>query len=192
MRAAVAISLKLFFVLFFLVASAAGQSAPAINDPQSWLRSGWDNLAAAEDVDQQEKPLKSNCYAIHCEQHNFDLFFILFSEDKYFQESTIIFPLKLTTSLFKKGVTEEDLLKGDDYIISQKFLIKKKEGDGINIFPNRHQRAIGNFTYSIESESPQYGMNSVVLRREGTGIHYTFIFIWKDCWLLSEVINNST
>lgn len=192
MKPAVTMTLKIFFILFYFAASTAAQSKPVINDTQSWLRSGWSNLITAEGVEQREKQISSPNCDTRCEQYNFDLFFMLFSEDKYFQESTTIFPLKVTTVSYNSFATQEEIDKNGDSITTHRFLTKKKEGDGVTIFPNRHQRTTGNLDYSVETDSPKYGMNSIILRREGTGIHYTFIFVWKGCWLLSEVIDSST
>lgn len=189
MRSALTAMLNIFFVLFCFAPSAFAQSTTTLENVRSWLKNSWDNLAEAS-VDTL-KTNQSSDYAIRCEQYNFDLFFMLFSEDRYFQESATMFPLKVTSVSPEDSPTREDLDKSEDSIINQRFLAKKKDGTGVNIFPNRQQRALDNLTCSIESDSPRYGMNSVVLRREGTGIHYKFIFTWNGCWFLSEVVDSS-
>ena len=181
-------------VLFFLVVLGATDRLLAQTpgcSAESWLEIGWKNLERKEinQLDKSPKNKPAN-YIVKCNPLNFDVFFQLFSEDKYFQEIAILFPLKLTKLLEKYPIPQEEADYRDTVTSYTVFLVKQNNGQGVNIFPNRQQRLCDNRSFFFEPYKNSGKKISVILRGEG-GIRYEYVFDWKGCWYLSEIIDSS-
>jgi len=160
---------------------------------ESWISYGWKDLDRKEagnfSEDLKSKPAN---YPISCGRLNFDLFFQLFSEDRYFQESATAFPLKITTISPKYIPSREETDSGLDFTRDVAFLTpKNNDRGGINIFPNRRQRSCARLSFFFEPYKNSGQKISVILRGEG-GLWHEYIFKWDGCWFLAEITDSST
>ena len=112
---------------------------------------------------------------------NFDLFFLLFSEDEKFQDAFIHFPLTYSYLV--------DAPESDE--IQTVYFVKPPGLTLARIFPDRGQRG-KSLNYNIDAYN--LGRVEVTLRGGETSFNIQYIFErdWGgECWYLTEIHNNS-
>lgn len=167
-------------VLVVLLFTAVNGSAD-LRDDDYWdmwdyrWRIGLESYTSFGEALQHQPPLALN--PVKCGRDNFDLFFLLFSEDETFQDAFIRFPLKYSTY--------GDYDYNKDMIVV--YYVKSADSTLARVFPNRGQRG-KNISCVFNYENP----GKVVVGETSFGIN--FILEWDEdlsCWYLTEIMDYS-
>ena len=151
--------------------------------PAKWLGQAWNNFEICENFQACNETLPQVEFLNYsiCELQNFKNFYDRFSEDTVFQISVTKFPLKLTNIIppWEAEAGAEEI----------KYLALPKNINSLQLFPIQKQREYEHLyaTYTLEGS-----VATIHLRKEDTGVSKYYVFTWNRCWILTEIMDNST
>jgi len=145
----------------------------------NWLDENWrKNFEVDENCQADNNDLRQINFSDSsiCALQNFKLFFDRFSQDANFQISVIKFPLRLID-------ISPDYSNGNE--IEEITCVHLPQKQKVSpLFPIREQREYVKYKFSYNVEG---SVATVHLGIEDTGFSKEYIFIWDQCWVLSEI-----